>query len=47
MTVFSHARGGRHVRHRRFRGRGLIFWLTLADAVLFVLCLIAGAIGSG
>jgi hypothetical protein len=40
MTVL-HPGGGRHARRRT---RSLIFWLTLADAALFALCVIAGGI---
>jgi hypothetical protein len=47
MTALNPARGGRHARHRRFRDHGLIFWFAVADVVLFVLCMVAGAISSG
>ena len=37
------AHGGRHARRRN---HGLVYWLILADAVLFALCVIVGAISS-
>lgn len=41
MTVLNPPRSGRHARRRT---RGLLYWLALADAVLFVLCVITGAV---